>query len=154
MPPSGSRPGIGAGSRGRVVEVRNAYGLTVDRREAAALDRIFAGCASTGLEPVVCVMPSGSSRDSGRWNAAGDDALARYDDNRNGKITCKGSRPARHCPGLAVARGVPVHARRGWGWRGVRISLYLRERLLRFPPDPWVAIFWCFRTGSFLNDGI
>ena len=74
---------------GRVVEVRNAYGLTVDRREAAALDRIFAGCASTGLEPVVCVMPSGSSRDSGRWNAAGDDALARYDDNRNGKITCK-----------------------------------------------------------------
>ena len=41
---------------------------------------------------MVCVMPSGSSRDSGRWNAAGDDALSRYDDNRNGKITCKEAR--------------------------------------------------------------
>ena len=35
----------------RVLEVRRAYGLTIDRREAAALDRIFAVCESTALEP-------------------------------------------------------------------------------------------------------
>ena len=74
----------------RVVEVRRAYGLTIDRREAAALDRILAGCASTALEPVVCATPSGSSSASGA--ASGDDALARYDDNQNGRITCKEAR--------------------------------------------------------------
>ena len=45
---------------GRVVEVRRAYALTIDRREAAALERILAGCESTALEPVVCAVPSGS----------------------------------------------------------------------------------------------
>ena len=36
---------------------RRVYGLTVDRREAAALERILAGCESTALEPrgVHCV---------------------------------------------------------------------------------------------------
>ena len=43
---------------GRVVEVRKAYGLTIDRREAAALERILAGCERTALESVVCTVPS------------------------------------------------------------------------------------------------
>ena len=75
---------------GRVVEVRRAYGLTIDRREAAALDRILAGCASTALDPVRCAVPSGSS--SAADAASGGDALARYDDNGNGRITCAEAR--------------------------------------------------------------
>ena len=89
---------------GRVVEVRRAYGLTIDRREAAALERILAGCESTDLEPVVCAVPSGSSSAAGA--ASGGDALARYDDNGNGRITCAEAR--RH--GIApVARSHPAY---------------------------------------------
>ena len=84
----------------RVVDVRRAYRLTIDRREAAALDRILAACESTALEPVVCAAPFGSASVPGRASAAGDGALARYDDNRNGMITCKEAR--RH--GIAPVR--------------------------------------------------
>ena len=91
---------------GRVVEVRRAYGLTIDRREAAALDRILAACDSTALEPVVCAVPSASASALDRASVAGDDALARYDDNRNGRITCKEAR--RH--GIApVPRSHPAY---------------------------------------------
>ena len=91
---------------GRVLEVRRAYGLTIDRREAAALDRIFAGCGGTALEPVVCTARSASASVPGRGSAASDDALARYDDNGNGRITCKEAR--RH--GIApVPRSHPAY---------------------------------------------
>ena len=87
----------------RVVEVRRAYRLTIDGREAAALERILAGCESTALEPVVCSAQSGSSSAAG---PTGDDALARYDDNRNGAITCAEAR--RH--GIApVPRSHPAY---------------------------------------------
>ena len=90
----------------RIVDVRGVYGLTIDRREAAALERILAGCQSTALEPVVCMVPSASSSAPTRSRATGDDALARYDDNRNGKITCKEAR--RH--GIApVPRSHPAY---------------------------------------------
>ena len=84
---------------GRVLQVKRAYGLTVDRREAAALERILQGCASTAMEPMVCRAAPALAGDTGR-GAGGDDVLARYDDNRNGRITCKEAR--RH--GIA-----PVH---------------------------------------------
>ena len=45
---------------GRVLDIRRAYGLPIDRREAAALDRILAACDSTALDPVVCAVPSAS----------------------------------------------------------------------------------------------
>ena len=91
---------------GRVVEVRRAYGLTIDRREAAALERILASCESTALEPVVCAVPPASASDSVRGSAPGGDALALYDDNRNGRITCKEAR--RH--GIApVPRSHPAY---------------------------------------------
>ena len=100
---SGPEPVLVAG---RVVEVRRAYGLTIDRREAAALDRILAACGSTALEPIVCAAPSASASDSGRGSVAGGDALARYDDNRNGSITCAEAR--RH--GIApVPRSHPAY---------------------------------------------
>ena len=34
---------------GRVIEVRRKYGLTVDRREANALEQVLAGCSSTTM---------------------------------------------------------------------------------------------------------
>ena len=85
---------------GRVLEVKRAYGLTVDRREAAALERIFSQCYGTEMDLIACTAPSTGTREAGASAPAGDDALARYDDNRNGKITCKEAR--RH--GIA-----PVH---------------------------------------------
>ena len=85
---------------GRVLEVKRAYGLTVDRREAAALERVLRGCASTAMEPKVCRTTRASTGTGGQAAGGGTDALTRYDDNRNGRITCKEAR--RH--GIA-----PVH---------------------------------------------
>ena len=87
---------------GRVLEVKLVYGLTVDRREAAALERVLRGCASTAMEPVVCRSRPASSGGTRRDAGAGDDVLSRYDDNRNGRITCKEAR--RH----GIRAGAPV----------------------------------------------
>ena len=90
----------------RVVDVRRVYGLTIDRREAAALERILAACESTGLEPVVCSVPSSSGAGATPAPSGGYDALALYDDNGNGRITCKEAR--RH--GIApVPRSHPAY---------------------------------------------
>ena len=88
----------------RVLQVRRKYGLTIDRREAAALERVLAGCESTALEAGECE-PAASAASP----AAGADspALRAYDDNRNGRISCREAR--RH--GIApVARGHPAYA--------------------------------------------
>ena len=91
---------------GRVVEVRRAYGLTVDRQEAQALEAILSSCVSTALQPIVCAAPSSSGASAASAPAAGDDALALYDDNGNGRITCKEAR--RH--GIApVPRSHPAY---------------------------------------------
>ena len=92
----------------RVVEVRRAYGLTIDRREAQALERVLSQCSSTALEPLVC---SSSGAISGNRPAAPvrggtGDPLALYDDNGNGRITCQEAR--RH--GIApVPRNHPAY---------------------------------------------
>ena len=72
----------------RVVEVRRAYDLTIDRREATALDRILARCESIVMEPLVCVRSTTPKPSAAPSHNDGGDALARYDDNRNGRITC------------------------------------------------------------------
>ena len=85
----------------QVLDVRLAYGLTIDRREAAALEQVLRGCEDTAMEPIVCpakTAPSNEADGGARKDAS--DALARYDDNGNGRITCKEAR--RH--GIA-----PVH---------------------------------------------
>ena len=77
---------------GRIVEVRRAYGLTIDAREVAALDRVLARCESTALEPVVCPVAS-TVRAARAFAPSGvDDALSLYDDNGNGAITCAEAR--------------------------------------------------------------
>ena len=75
---------------GRVLEVKRAYGLTVDQREAAALEQILRGCANTDMEPMVC--RTAPVQGEGGAARGRDDVLARYDDNANGRITCKEAR--------------------------------------------------------------
>ena len=89
----------------RIVEVRRAYGLTIDRREARALEGILARCDSTGMKPITCTLDTGAAGD--RNEGPGDNhALALYDDNGSGRITCKEAR--RH--GIApVPRGHPAY---------------------------------------------
>lgn len=78
----------------------------MDRREAAALEQILSGCASTAMEPIVCAAPAPTASDSAPDTAGGEDALARWDDNGNGRITCAEAR--RH--GIApVRRGHPAY---------------------------------------------
>ena len=83
---------------GRLLEVKWSYGLTVDRREAARLERILRGCESTMMEPMVCRAASASAAEAARDTGGTDDALARYDDNGNGRITCKEARRHRIAP--------------------------------------------------------
>ena len=87
----------------RVVAVKRKYALAVDRREAVALQRILAGCDSTAMFVTASREPAAAPRDT---TAASSDALRLYDDNRNGRITCKEAR--RH--GIApVPRGHPAY---------------------------------------------
>ena len=88
----------------RVVEVRRAYELTIDQREAKVLERILSACESVAMEPLVCHAEQGTGRSPAA--SSGDEALARYDDNGNGRITCQEAR--RH--GIApVRRGHPAY---------------------------------------------
>ncbi len=87
----------------RIVAVKRAYALTVDRREAAALERVLSGCDST--EMIVTAAVAGSTGAQPRTVSASD-VLAVYDDNRNGRITCAEAR--RH--GIApVPRDHPAY---------------------------------------------
>ena len=76
---------------GRVVAVRRKYVLTVDAREAHALEGALSGCASTemvvaeGQGQVAEPTPSGTAPSTG-------DALSRWDTNGNGRITCREAR--------------------------------------------------------------
>ena len=67
-----------------VVDVRLKYGLTIDRREADALERVLSGCVSTEMS-FVAASAAGAPASSSPVRA---DALYLYDDNRNGRITC------------------------------------------------------------------
>ena len=87
----------------RVVAVKRAYRLTVDRREVTPLARVLAGCASTAMIVTAPGRTTAAPRDTA---AASSDALRLYDDNRNGRITCKEAR--RH--GIApVPRSHPAY---------------------------------------------
>ena len=89
----------------RVVDVKRKYRLTVDRREAAALHRVLSACSTTAL--VLTRARRDSDRTASRRDsAASSDALALYDDNRNGRITCKEARRHGITP---VPRGHPAY---------------------------------------------
>lgn len=75
----------------RVVEVRRKYKLTIDRREAAALEQVLSSCGST--EMVVHAGPVRQSPASdGEVDFSREPALLSWDTNKNGRISCKEAR--------------------------------------------------------------
>lgn len=92
---------------GRVLGVRLKYGLTIDRMEATALDRILAGCNSTAMifatAPPSPVAPRSNTPQGGREGGA---ALTQWDTNRNGRISCAEARAHGIAP---VRRGHPAY---------------------------------------------
>ncbi len=77
----------------RVVAVRQKFGLTIDPREAAALDRVLAGCSTTAMlmVPRSATSPQRPTLPPEPPPRASD-ALVRWDDNGNGRITCAEAR--------------------------------------------------------------
>ena len=71
-----------------MVAVKRTFWLGVDRREAATLEGNLRGCPSMAMESMVGRSTPASTGNTGRSADIGDDALARYDDNWNGRITC------------------------------------------------------------------
>ena len=98
----------------RTLEVRREYELTIDRAEADAIDRVLAGCRSTEM----VVLAPGASTTATATPAptpvavatptpgGGVDALAMWDDNGNGQITCAEARAHGIAP---VRRGHPAY---------------------------------------------
>ena len=91
----------------RTIEVRRKYGLTIDAAEARAVEAILARCESVEMVIACDRTPSARSATQPPTPAVqGVDALARWDDNGNGRITCAEAR--RH--GIApVPRGHPAY---------------------------------------------
>ena len=71
----------------RVIAVRQKYRLTIDRAEAAALDRVLGGCSSTDL----LVFARGSTPPAAAAVET-PEAIAEWDDDGNGRITCAEAR--------------------------------------------------------------
>ena len=68
----------------RVIAVRQKYGLTIDQREADALDRVLAACPSTKL----ITFPRGSVPAAAAPAGGTDESIAAWDDDRNGRVSC------------------------------------------------------------------
>lgn len=90
----------------RILQVRLKYGLSIDRREAEALERILSTCTTTEIEKSDCIATSDLPDSRPASSPEGVEALRLWDDNRNGRITCREAR--RH--GIApVPRGHPAY---------------------------------------------
>ena len=92
----------------RIIQVRLEYNLTIDRTEANAIDAVLATRDSTDMV-VLAPTNAGTSQaiTTPAPKTAGDvDAMAMYDDNGNGRITCAEAR----AHGIAhVHRGHPAY---------------------------------------------
>ena len=94
----------------RTLQVRREYGLTIDRAEADAADRILARCQSTqmvmlaqGTSATATPTPTAAATPTQSPHV---DALALWDDNGNGRITCAEARGHGIAP---VHRGHPAY---------------------------------------------
>ena len=97
---------------GRVVAVKRKYRLTVDRREAAALERVLSACRSTDMVFATSRSTPAPARPKPRPpSASGDtvDALRLYDDNGNGRITCREARRHGNATVPSANRRVSTH---------------------------------------------
>ena len=94
----------------RTLDGRRKYGLTIDRAESVAVEKILTGCPSTDMVRHAASPRSAPPTPASVLNPAGVDALALWNDNRNGRITCAEAR--RH--GIApVPKGHPAYR---WMW--------------------------------------
>ena len=76
------------GRAARVIAVRERYGLTIDRREADALDQVLAGCTSTEL----ITFARGEVPATAAAAASVPEEIDTWDDNRNGRVSCAEAR--------------------------------------------------------------
>ena len=76
----------------RIIQVRLEYGLTIDRMEADAIDAVLTGCESTDMILLEPTNTSTATDTSTSTPAPAANALAMYDDNRNGRISCAEAR--------------------------------------------------------------
>ena len=90
----------------RIVRVRLEYGLTIDRMEADAIDAVLASCESTDMILLEPTNTSTATDTSTPTPAPAANALAMYDDNRNGRISCAEARAHGIAP---VRRGHPAY---------------------------------------------
>ena len=95
--------------------MRRKWRLTIDRREAGALEQIFSGCESTEMvfHADGGAAESADPPDSGNVSPGTVGALARWDDNRNGRICYKEAKRRRTAPVRRGHPALPLHARRG-----------------------------------------
>ena len=88
----------------RIVQVKQKYNLSVDRAEKNALEKVLSNCTSTQL--VYYENTDSRSNINKNKTTSDDPVLKQYDDNKNGRITCKEAR--RH--GIApVPRSHPAY---------------------------------------------
>ena len=90
----------------RVVQVRRKYQLTINQAEAEAIDRVLAGCESTEMVFLAQGASTTTAATPTPTEAPEMDALAMYDDNGNGRITCAEARAHGIAP---VRRGHPAY---------------------------------------------
>ena len=89
----------------RVVAVRQRYRLTIDRREAEALDRVLSACESTEMVKYGRGAVAGAST-TARTTSSSGAGIAQWDDNGNGRISCAEARAHRIAP---VRKGHPAY---------------------------------------------
>ncbi len=90
----------------RVLQVRLKYGLSIDRQEAEALEAVLSTCDTTELEPSSCPVISELPAIHSEKTRAEAEALRLWDDNQDGRITC---REAQHHGIAPVSRGHPAY---------------------------------------------
>ena len=90
----------------RIIQVRKKYGLTIDRREASAIDRVLRQCDSVDMVIVASAPVTTTNRPQSAKQSIDSAALRRYDDNNNGRITCAEARAHGIAP---VRRGHPAY---------------------------------------------
>ena len=74
----------------RTVQIKLKYELTVDRREAEALEKILSDCTSADM--IFTAYNPEAEIPKRKVLASSGNALALYDDNGNGRITCAEAR--------------------------------------------------------------
>jgi hypothetical protein len=90
----------------RIIQVRREYELTIDQNEADAIGQVLAGCESTEIVVLAHGSTNPQTLPATPTPDPGVDALALWDDNGNGRITCDEARAHGIAP---VRRGHPAY---------------------------------------------